>query len=63
MDIEERKQTEGYFEQYWRYASALRNWWDKATELFWIDISVDVITFCSFFLATYKLIIALGRFG
>ena len=26
MSIEEKKQTEGYFEQYWRYASALRNW-------------------------------------
>lgn len=26
MSIEEKKETEGYFEQYWRHASALRNW-------------------------------------
>ncbi len=135
MNIEEKKQTEGYFEQYWRYASALRNWfvaygiggailfiskadlfakfspgtkkiiviafllgvlvqvllafwnkmghwfiyrggddpsyrsrkiykfWDKATEWFWIDMSVDIVTFFSFLFATYKLITALGRFG
>ena len=135
MSIGEKKDTEGYFEQYWRHASALRNWfiaygigaaifcvskadvfaefpaytkqiiifafllgvfvqvllafwnkighwfiyrgeddpsyrstktykfWDKATEWFWIDISIDIITFCSFAFATYKLFIAFKDFG
>ena len=26
MSIDKKKETEGYFEQYWRHASALRNW-------------------------------------
>lgn len=37
--------------------------WYKATEWFWIDMSVDIVTFFSFIFAAYKLIIALGRFS